>query len=80
MRTIARVDHPTMLITVFLWNNKYLIKFESGPYEQTFKVDEMLIENPTEFKKILTEEFLHDVQQRFMEMNNQFNELLQNLR
>ncbi len=37
MRIIGEIDHPVLKITVFQMNNRLSVKFESGPYEQTYK-------------------------------------------
>ncbi len=79
MRTISRINHPQMLITVFLWNNKYLIKFEAGPYEQTYKLDEMMVSEPSDIEKLIDEDFQNKVLQRFMDMNSDFGDLLKSL-
>ena len=40
MRVIGKIPHEEFIITVCDWNNKYLVKVESGPYEQTYKVSQ----------------------------------------
>lgn len=37
MRIIGEIDHPVLKITVFQMNNRLSVKFEAGPYEQTYK-------------------------------------------
>ncbi len=38
MRIIGYIEHPVLKITVFKMDNKFSIKFESGLYEQIFKI------------------------------------------
>ena len=40
MRVVVEIPHKECKITVFAWNNRYLIKLEQGLLEQTFKVNE----------------------------------------
>ncbi|MCH8558866.1 MAG: hypothetical protein LAT84_13655 [Balneolia bacterium] len=79
MRTIGRIPHPQMLITIFLWNNKYIVKFEAGPYEQSYKIDESMVNSPDDLKAAVTDEFMGKVANRFIEMNKEFGDVLQNL-
>ena len=76
MRLITSISHPQMRITVYLWNGKYLIKFEAGSYEQSYKIDEMLIENSDNIEQMLTESFLEQVANRFREMHADFTGLM----
>lgn len=40
MRIVSEIPHEDCRITIFSWNGKYLIKYEQGPLEQTYKVSE----------------------------------------
>ncbi|AXJ01787.1 hypothetical protein CYPRO_2545 [Cyclonatronum proteinivorum] len=79
MKTLGTVPHPQMMITIFMWNNRYLIKFEAGPYEQTFKIDATMAENPEDVKALVDDDFCEKVLRRFIEMNKDFGLLLQKL-
>ena len=37
MRIIDTIPHPSITISIFQMNDKYQVKFEAGPMEQTFK-------------------------------------------
>src|SRR5436853_498463 len=43
MRIIDSIAHPSITISIFQMNDKYLVKFEAGPMEQVFKfsIDEL---------------------------------------
>jgi hypothetical protein len=75
LRLITSIPHPQMRITVYLWNGKYLVKCEAGPYEQSYKFDETLIEQQSEVEKLLTDDFLNSVVERFKVMHNEFTQL-----
>ena len=49
-------------------NDKYIIKFEAGPMEQVFKIDQQEIAGMEEIKKFLDEEFMKKILDRFNEM------------
>jgi len=67
MRIVKEITGRPCKITVFSWNEKYLIKLESGPFEQTFKVSEMdVIEE--ELDDILSDTFLNEALKRFDDM------------
>lgn len=40
MRTLAELPHPDFKITIFTMNQKFIVKFEQGGLEQTYKVAE----------------------------------------
>ena len=65
MRVIGNLPHPKCNITFFHWNNRYLIKVESGPLEQTFKVQEYDVSGEEDLKKIVSEEFIDDCMKQF---------------
>lgn len=68
MRVIGEVPHEECKITLFAWNNKYLIKLERGVIEQTFKVPEMDVTGDDDIKKILEGKFMEKALARFEEM------------
>ena len=68
MRVVGEIPHPDCKITIFHWNNRYLIKLEAGLLEQTFKVSEYDVTSEDDLKKILSEEFIQKALQRFQDM------------
>jgi hypothetical protein len=48
MRVVGEIPHSDCKITIFSWNNRYLIKLEQGLLEQTFKVNEFDISGESE--------------------------------
>jgi hypothetical protein len=80
MRTVAEIPHSDFKITVFAWNNKYVIKLEKGNYEQTFKVSEMETSGDGDIHNLIKDEaFINSVKERFKEMNQSLNEALNRL-
>lgn len=75
MRAIAELPHPECKITIFLMNQKYLIKFEKGAYEQTYKLSQLdLVNGVNSVFQIIDENFIDTVVKRFEFMKNDFRE------
>lgn len=72
MRVVKEIPHPRFKITVFSWNNKYIIKIEDSHLEQSFKIDATEIAGLDEIEAMLTEEFLLSALKRFAEMSKDF--------
>jgi hypothetical protein len=69
VRVVDEIIHPECKITIFHWNNKYLLKLEAGPFEQTFKINEFDITGEKDLRKILNEEFIQQAIARFADMS-----------
>lgn len=68
MRVVREIAHPEFKITIFSWNNRYLIKLEQGFLEQTFKVSEFDLSGEEDLLSLLDAEFLHQASLRFRDM------------
>jgi hypothetical protein len=68
MRVIGNIAHDRCNITFFNWNNRYLIKLEAGPFEQTYKIEEYDLASEADLHKIIDEEFIAQAMVRFEEM------------
>jgi hypothetical protein len=68
MRIIDSIPNESMGISIFQMNDKYMVKFEAGPMEQTFKffVEEM--KSVDNLKTKITPEFIEETRKRFNEM------------
>ena len=76
MRTIAEIHHPKCRISVFLWNQKYLIKLEQDGLEQTFKLNQFDVLSEDKLKEMINEEFIESAVKRFDEMRTSLNLLI----
>ena len=72
MRVIGNFPHPACKITLFDWNQKYLIKFEHGPFEQTFKVSHLDVASEEELRELIRPEFIERTLARFQSMAEDF--------
>ena len=77
MRLVHEINHPDCKITIFSWNNRYLIKLEQGPLEQTYKIPELDVTGEEELLSILDAEFLQQAIDRFQEMGRSLYEARQ---
>ncbi|MBS1508815.1 MAG: hypothetical protein JSS79_19415 [Bacteroidetes bacterium] len=68
MRVVGEIAHPELKITIFQWNNRYLIKLEAGLLEQTFKIHEYDISSEEDLRKIVSAEFIKEAIDRFNSM------------
>ncbi len=68
MRIIKEIPTPNYKITLFAWNNRYIIKIEQGLLEQTFKVNEFDIIDENDIEKMLDETFIRQALERFDDM------------
>jgi hypothetical protein len=77
MRVVGEIPHSDCKITVFSWNNRYLIKLEQGLLEQTFKINEFDISGEPEVYRIVDEPFIKEAIRRFAEMSLSLREAMQ---
>lgn len=68
MRVVGEIPHPHLKITIFNWNNRYLIKLEDGAFEQTFKVSEFDITSEEDLRKLIDKAFVKEAEERFQSM------------
>lgn len=74
MRILAELPHPNCKITLFNMNQKYIVKFEQGQLEQSFKLSELDLTGggANEIFQMLDEEFIATVVERFKTMRADF--------
>ena len=72
MRIVKEIVQAPLKISIFSWNQKYLIKYENGPLEQTYKVDELDVISEADLDIFLTDEFILRVKEVFNDMNAAF--------
>ena len=60
MRIVDQIPHEACRITLFEWNGKYLVKFERGLVELTYKVSQMDVSSVDELKVFIDDTFLKE--------------------
>jgi len=68
MRIVGEIPHPQCKITLYAWNNRYLVKLEQGYFEQTFKIDQFDLTSEADLNAIVNEDFIQLALKRFEEM------------
>jgi hypothetical protein len=79
MRVVKELVQEEIRVSIFSWNNKYILKFELGPMEQTFKLSETDVLEESELDAFLEGDFFEKVKTRFDEMGKTFRSQLENL-
>jgi hypothetical protein len=79
MRVVKELIQEEIRVSIFSWNNKYILKFEFGPMEQTFKLSETDVIEESDLDSFLAGEFFEKVKFRFDEMGKIFRSQLENL-
>lgn len=75
MRILAELPNPNCKISIFGMNQKFIIKFEQGNLEQSFKIAEAdIVDGVNGVFEILDEEFINKVLASFDLMRTSFNE------
>lgn len=73
MRAIAELPHPDCKISIFTMNQKFIIKFEQGVLEQSYKLAETdVIGGVNGVFELLDEKFINDVIEQFKQMRKTF--------
>lgn len=68
MRILDSIPHPSISISIFQMNDKFIVKFEAGPMEQAFKFYTEDVKSIEHLKIIVNEAFIERVRVRFNEM------------
>ena len=76
MRIIDTIAHPIMRISIFQMNQKYIVKFELGTLEQSYKFSELDIINLAILKADVAEKISPNALIRFEEMQKDLNNCL----
>lgn len=79
MRIIGEIANVSCKITLYHWNNRYLIKLEKGFLEQTFKVNQFDVSSENDLLKMVNEHFISEALNRFDSMEQSLGNALQNL-
>jgi hypothetical protein len=76
MRIVGEIPHPECKVTIFSWNNRYLIKLELGMFEQTFKINQFDVTDEKELFEIIDDSFIQEGIKRFDTMQKGLEEAI----
>ena len=78
MRVISENTKENLKITLFSWNEKYILKFEQGLLEQTYKISQLDVYGEQEVLEILeNEDFIKKINDNFEKMRADWQILFQ---
>ncbi len=76
MKILAEIPHAQLRITLFAWNQKYILKFEQGALEQSYKISELDVIGEEEVLEVAKNEaFMEKVMARFAAMHQDWQDL-----
>jgi hypothetical protein len=76
MKFIKEIPNNFCRASLYAWNNKFIIKFEAGMYEQTYKVNEFDVSGEDEIEEMMGDTFMEKVVSRFKAMAVDFELIL----
>jgi hypothetical protein len=76
MKVIRQIAHEACQITLFWWNQKYLLKYEKNNLEQTYKLSELDFLEEDAIRIATNETFVAKVLERFKAMQQDLNEII----
>ena len=78
MRVICENIKESVKITLFSWNEKYILKFEQGLLEQTYKISQLDVYGEQEVLEIIeNEDFIKKINDNFEKMRTDWQPLFQ---
>lgn len=80
MRIVKEIPHERYKIQLHQYNGKYILKIELGQYEQSFKINELDIDDSNAIDKMLSEEFLKNCLGRFLTMRRDWEKAFDNVK
>ena len=69
MRTTAKIPHPKMDISIFLRENKYIVKIVLDQYEQIYRINQTDVTGMDDMKAMVNNDFLNKAYMRFVDMS-----------
>ena len=61
MHFIKEIPHESMRISLFEWNSKYILKFETADFEQTFKFSVLNFSSQKEIEEFAINSSIHSI-------------------
>ncbi|MDC0303545.1 hypothetical protein OAL15_00895 [Flavobacteriales bacterium] len=68
MRVVGRIPHPSIAITIFEYNEKFTLKLEAGPMEQSYKIATESVSGVQGIQRLADSQFLLECLEHFNAM------------
>ena len=72
MRLVKQIPHSHFRISIYSWNEKYLLEIELDRYKQTYRWGHDEVENVDVVSSFLTPDFMEQVMGVFLQMRAGF--------
>ncbi len=73
MRILGQIPHPDLNINVFKSGNKFILKFEAGPFEQSYKfIESDTIRGLEDLQNLVHDDLLKNIYRIFDQMNLEY--------
>ncbi len=74
MRVIREFSVDEIKVSVFYMNQKFILKFEKGNFEQNYKLSELdfMVSSDEQLEMIVKDKMIEDVRATFEKMNQNF--------
>jgi len=69
MRIAGYIEHPRMKISIFSWNERYIVKVEAGLFEQAYKFRQADFPDLESLRRFFDNSFMEDILQTFHKMS-----------
>lgn len=79
MRLVKKIDNDYCNVNLYTANNKYIIQFEVGNLEQIYKVSELDVSGEDDIDEMLGDTFMKKVMDRFRQMDEDFDLILDSI-
>ena len=79
MRTVAKVEHPKMDISIYLRENKYIVKIVMDQFEQVYRIKATDVTGMDDMKAMVSKDFLTQVYMRFVDMSKDLKSAFNNI-
>ena len=74
MKTVTKIDHPKLDVSIYLRENKYIVKIVLDQYEQVFRLSQGDVMGMEDMENLVSTESLDKVYMRFVDMSKDFAE------
>jgi len=79
MRIVATIPHPHMKISIYHYNEKYIIEMEGGQYRQAYKISADSVAGLEGAKALCTPDLIEGTLNRFSGMHADFAKAFQTI-
>jgi hypothetical protein len=80
LRLAATIPHPACKISIFSYNEKWIIEIEGGQCKQIYKISQDALSGLEDVKRIVTSELIRKTFDRFSEMHHDLSDAFNSIK